>query len=163
MFKDNSNDKAVTEKLIRFTDQVIDGEEPTYAGNDETLIALQKVIVGLHEASSDLTPSKEISSRMKRNLNQAWGEKESKTEKSWLERLFSSKGSGRSKWRPPTGLLVPVMIATLAVIFFVLPLLSGGGGGGLEGAANGDGGLAPIIVGLGVIALIGYLIWDKRK
>ncbi|MEK6220987.1 MAG: hypothetical protein N2D54_01910, partial [Chloroflexota bacterium] len=162
MVKDNSIDKAVTEKLIRFTDQVIGGEEPTYAGDDESMVSLQKVIVGLHKASNDLTPSQEFSTRVKRNLNQAWSKKDSNQKKSWLERLFPPQGSRPSKRRRQIGILLPVVVTTLAIILLVFPLMSGGSSG-LEGAANGDAGLAPIIVGLGMIALIGYLIWDNRK
>jgi len=136
------------DELARFADQLLVGggsEKLEIAGEDQELIALEKLVVRLDHAFRAAEPDRAMSSRIKANLMKEW------------QRSVPTSGQ-------PQAAGLAAVAAAVAVALLVLPfLLAGGAITPTPGAAQNNLSLSPVFVVGGLVVIAGVMGWSIRR
>lgn len=157
----NQDDQVLTDKIIIFTDDVMDGKDIHLDTDNDSLRQLQEIVVRLERVGEGLNPSAAMAARMRRKLQNAWVDEQARSSQSWLERLFRPKQGWQSKAKRRNQVFTQVAVAVVILMIVVGPLLTGGDGG-LQGTANGNTNYLPLVI-FGFVATIIYFVWRERK
>lgn len=157
------------DELAEFTDQVLSGDMPESldaATQDQELLELQRVVVHVRQAFGADRPDEAMAERIRSNLVKEWnrigpGPGVRMDTVSPLDRLSRGLGLHRLTRGQAYAFSLLVVIVVVGVLVALLsPDTSTGPS--LPGAAQGESGLLPLVLVLG-IALAGILWWLIRR
>jgi len=165
-----SDERNLDDQLADFTDRVIAGQasQPSAPETSGFLSGLQEVVLEIHRSVSHKPPHQELTSRIQRNLLNAWREEleQSASQQnlfSRITRIFSSPHTG---WQSASvrrrRMAGRIALATIIVLAILIPLAQSQGV--LPGAATGETGTAIVIILLlAVGSLTAWILWDRKK
>lgn len=167
---DVSEDRRLDDQLAAFTDQVLDRSaagEPELVQEADELRKLQEVVLRLKRAGETGQPSPAFAARLRAVLSQEWLRSGAKSQPArsaqagFLRRVLQQI---EQYFRHTQPRILALQFAAVMVVLLLVGLLitAPGSGAPLTGASGLDAAVWPVILFLGVLAVI-LVVWLARS